>query len=155
MMNKLALFVFVAFGLASITLTSCTKDQVAAAVAAVYDNRDSVVGTFNGTLVTTISGTAQTSTKAVTVSKGSSGKLIITIGSDLTINTDIALGTKSNLAGSILQQDLTYNGSAATLIGKGLVGQHFIYTSSNNSFTFGTAITQGSTTTDIVFMGTK
>jgi hypothetical protein len=155
MMNKLVLFIFVAFGLASITLTSCTKDQVAAAVGTVYDNRDSVVGTFNGTLVTTISGSAQTSNKAVTVSKGSSGKLTITVSSDLIINTDIALGTKSNLTGSILQQDLTYNGSSASLIGKGVVGQHFVFTSSNNSFTFGATITQGSTTADIAFMGTK
>jgi len=154
-MNKLVLSVFVAIGLATFTLTSCTKDQVASAVSTVYDNRDSVVGTFNGTLVTTISGNAQTSSKLVTVSKGSSGKLIIAVGSDLTINTDIALGTKSNLTGSILQQDLTYNGNTASLIGKGVVGQHFVYTSSNNSFTFGATITQGSTIADIVFMGTK
>jgi hypothetical protein len=154
-MNKIILSVFVAIGLATFTLTSCTKDQVAAAVGTVYDNRDSVVGTFNGTLVTTISGSAQTSNKAVTVSKGSSGKLIITTGSDLTINTDIALGTKSNLTGSILQQDITYNGNTASLIGKGIAGQHFVYTSSNNSFTYSATITQGSTTADIVFVGTK
>ena len=154
-MNKIILSVFVAIGLATFTLTSCTKDQVAAAVGTVYDNRDSVVGTFNGTLVTTISGSAQTSNKAVTVSKGSSGKLIITTGSDLTINTDIALGTKSNLTGSILQQDLTYNGNAASLIGKGIAGKHFVYTSSNNSFTYSATITQGNTTADIVLVGTK
>ncbi|MFN3446432.1 MAG: hypothetical protein ACK44D_11890, partial [Bacteroidia bacterium] len=112
-------------------------------------------GTFNGTLVTTISGNAQTSSKAVTVSKGSSGKLIIAVGSDFTINTDIALGTKSNLTGSILQQDVTYSGNTASLIGKGVVGQHFVYTSSNNSFTFGATITQGSTTADIAFIGSK
>lgn len=154
-MNKLILSVFVAVGLATFTLTSCTKDQVATAVSTVYDNRDSVVGTFNGTLVTTISGNAQTSSKAVTVSKGSSGKLIIAVGSDFTINTDIALGTKSNLTGSILQQDVTYSGNTASLIGKGVVGQHFVYTSSNNSFTFGATITQGSTTADIAFIGSK
>jgi hypothetical protein len=154
-MNKLVLSVFVAIGLATFTLTSCTKDQVASAVSTVYDNRDSVVGTFNGTLVTTISGNAQTSSKLVTVSKGSSGKLIIAVGSDLTINTDIALGTKSNLTGSIQQQDVTYNGNTASLLGKGVVGQHFVYTSTNNSFTFGATITQGSTTADMVFVGTK
>jgi hypothetical protein len=154
-MNKIILYVFVVIGLATFTLTSCTKDQVAAAVGTVYDNRDSVVGTFNGTLVTTISGGAQTSNKAVTVSKGSSGKLIITTGSDLTINTDIALGTKSNLTGSILQQDITYSGNTASLIGKGIAGQHFVYTSSNNSFTYSATITQGNTTADIVFVGTK
>ncbi len=153
-MKKLVLSIFVAAG-AAIFISSCTKEQVATAVSTVYDNRDSVVGTFNGTLVTTISGNAQTASKAVTVSKGSSGKLIISVGSDLTINTDVALGTKSNLTGSILQQDVTYNGSAATLIGKGVVGQHFVYTSTNNSFTFGATITQGSTTADIAFMGTK
>lgn len=153
-MKKLVLSIFVAAG-AAIFISSCTKEQVATAVSTVYDNRDSVVGTFNGTLVTTISGNAQTANKAVTVSKGSSGKLIISVGSDLTINTDVALGTKSNLTGSILQQDVTYNGSAATLIGKGVVGQHFVYTSTNNSFTFGATITQGSTTADIAFMGTK
>ncbi len=154
-MNKLVLSVFVAIGLATFTLTSCTKDQVASAVSTVYDNRDSVVGTFNGTLVTTISGNAQTSSKLVTVSKGSSGKLIIAVGSDLTINTDIALGTKSNLTGSIQQQDVTYNGNTASLLGKGVVGQHFVYTSTNNSFTFGATITQGSTTADMGFIGTK
>ena len=154
-MNKLVLSVFVAIGLATFTLTSCTKDQVASAVSTVYDNRDSVVGTFNGTLVTTISGNAQTSSKLVTVSKGSSGKLIIAVGSDLTINTDIALGTKSNLTGSIQQQDVTYNGNTASLLGKGVVGQHFVYTSTNNSFTFGATITQGSTTADMVFVGSK
>lgn len=153
-MKKLVLSIFIAAGVA-ISISSCTKEQVATAVSTVYDNRDSVVGTFNGTLVTTISGNAQTASKAVTVSKGSSGKLIISVGSDLTINTDVALGTKSNLTGSILQQDVTYNGSAATLIGKGVVGQHFVYTSTNNSFTFGATITQGSTTADIAFMGTK
>lgn len=153
-MKKLVLSIFIAAGVA-ISISSCTKEQVATAVSTVYDNRDSVVGTFNGTLVTTISGNAQTASKAVTVSKGSSGKLIISVGSDLTINTDVALGTKSNLTGSILQQDVTYNGSAATLIGKGVVGQHFVYTSTNNSFTFGATITQGSTSADIAFMGTK
>lgn len=153
-MKKLVLSIFIAAGVA-ISISSCTKEQVATAVSTVYDNRDSVVGTFNGTLVTTISGNAQTASKAVTVSKGSSGKLIISVGSDLTINTDVALGTKSNLTGSILQQDVTYNGSAATLIGKGVVGQHFVYTSTNNSFTFGATITQGSTTADIAFIGTK
>lgn len=153
-MKKLVLSIFVAAG-AAIFISSCTKEQVATAVSTVYDNRDSVVGTFNGTLVTTISGNAQSASKAVTISKGSSGKLIISIASDLTINTDVALGTKSNLTGSILQQDVTYNGNAATLIGKGVVGQHFVYTSTNNSFTFGATITQGSTTADIAFMGTK
>lgn len=153
-MKKLVLSIFIAAGVA-ISISSCTKEQVATAVSTVYDNRDSVVGTFNGTLVTTISGNAQTASKAVTVSKGSSGKLIISVGSDLTINTDVALGTKSNLTGSILQQDVTYNGSAATLIGKGVVGQHFVYTSTNNSFTFGATITQGSTSADIAFVGTK
>lgn len=153
-MKKLVLSIFIAAGVA-ISISSCTKEQVATAVSTVYDNRDSVVGTFNGTMVTTISGNAQSASKAVTVSKGSNGKLVITIASDLTINTDIALGTKSNLTGSILQQDVTYNGSAATLIGKGVVGQHFVYTSTNNSFTFGATITQGSTSADIAFMGTK
>jgi hypothetical protein len=153
-MKKLVLSIFIAAGVA-ISISSCTKEQVATAVSTVYDNRDSVVGTFNGTMVTTISGNAQSASKAVTVSKGSNGKLVITIASDLSINTDIALGTKSNLTGSILQQDVTYNGSAATLIGKGVVGQHFVYTSTNNSFTFGATITQGSTTADIAFVGTK
>lgn len=154
-MKKLVLSVFIAAGVA-IFISSCTKEQVATAVSTVYDNRDSVEGTFNGTVVTTISGNAQTATKDITVSKGSSGKLIIAIANDLTINTDVAIGTKSNLTGSILQQDVTYNGSAATLIGKGVVGQHFIYTSSNNRFTFGVTITQSdSTTADIVFTGIK
>lgn len=153
-MKKLVLSIFIAAGVA-ISISSCTKEQVATAVSTVYDNRDSVVGTFNGTLVTTISGNAQSASKAVTVSKGSNGKLVIAIASDLTINTDIALGTKSNLTGSILQQDVSYNGSSATLVGKGIVGQHFVYTSTNNSFTFGATITQGSTTADIAFMGTK
>ena len=153
-MKKLVLSIFIAAGVA-ISISSCTKEQVATAVSTVYDNRDSVVGTFNGTLVTTISGNAQSASKAVTVSKGSNGKLVIAIASDLTINTDIALGTKSNLTGSILQQDVSYNGSAATLVGKGIVGQHFVYTSTNNSFTFGATITQGSTTADIAFIGTK
>ena len=106
-------------------------------------------------IVTIFSSNAQTATKTVTVAKASSGKLTITVGTDLTINTDIALGTKSNLTGSILQQDVTYNGSSATLVGKGIVGQHFVYTSTNNSFTFGATITQGSTTADIGFIGTK
>lgn len=153
-MKKLVLSIFIAAGVA-ISISSCTKEQVATAVSTVYDNRDSVVGTFNGTLVTTISGNAQSASKAVTVSKGSNGKLVIAIASDLTINTDIALGTKSNLTGSILQQDVSYNGSSATLVGKGIVGQHFVYTSTNNSFTFGATITQGSTTADIAFIGTK
>jgi hypothetical protein len=153
-MKKLVLSVIVATGLV-IFISSCTKDQVASAVSTVYDNRDSVIGTFNGTLVTTISGNAQTAGKAVTISKGNSGKLIISVSSDLTINTDIAIGTKSNLTGSILQQDVTYNGSAATLIGKGVVGQHFVYTSTNNSFTFGATVTQGLTTADIAFTGIK
>jgi len=153
-MKKLVLSIFIAAGVA-ISISSCTKEQVATAVSTVYDNRDSVVGTFNGTLVTTISGNAQSASKAVTVSKGSNGKLVIAIASDLTINTDIALGTKSNLTGSILQQDVSYNGSSATLVGKGIVGQHFVYTSANNSFTFGATITQGSTTADIAFIGTK
>ncbi len=153
-MKKLVLSIFIAAG-AAIFISSCTKEQVATAVSTVYDNRDSVEGTFNGTLVTTISGNAQSASKDVTVSKGSNGKLIISVGSDLTINTDIALGTKSNLTGSILQQDVTYSGNSASLIGKGVVGQHFVYTSSNNSFTFGATITQGSTTADIAFMGTK
>lgn len=144
-----------ALGLLIVTLNSCTKDQVASAISTVYDNRDSVIGTYNGTMVTTISGNAQTASKTVTVAKASSGKLTITVGTDLTINTDIALGTKSNLTGSILQQEVTYNGSTATLIGKGIVGQHFVYTSTNNSFTFGATITQGSTTADIGFVGTK
>lgn len=153
-MKKLVLSIFIAAGVA-ISISSCTKEQVATAVSTVYDNRDSVVGTFNGTMVTTISGNAQSANKAVTVSKGSNGKLVITIASDLSINTDIALGTKSNLTGSILQQDVSYNGSSATLVGKGIVGQHFVYTSTNNSFTFGATITQGSTTADIAFIGTK
>lgn len=153
-MKKLVLSIFIAAGVA-ISISSCTKEQVATAVSTVYDNRDSVVGTFNGTLVTTISGNAQSASKAVTVSKGSNGKLVIAIASDLTINTDIALGTKSNLTGSILQQDVSYNGNSATLVGKGIVGQHFVYTSTNNSFTFGATITQGSTTADIAFIGTK
>lgn len=153
-MKKLVLSIFIAAGVA-ISISSCTKEQVATAVSTVYDNRDSVVGTFNGTMVTTISGNAQSASKAVTVSKGSNGKLVITIASDLSINTDIALGTKSNLTGSILQQDVSYNGSSATLVGKGIVGQHFVYTSTNSSFTFGATITQGSTTADIAFIGTK
>jgi hypothetical protein len=153
-MKKIA-FTMATLGLFLVTLNSCTKDQVATAVTTVYDNRDSVIGSFSGTMVTTISGNAQTATKTVTVAKASSGKLTITVGTDLTINTDIALGTKSNLTGSILQQDVTYNGSAATLVGKGIVGQHFVYTSTNNSFTFGATITQGSTTADIGFIGTK
>lgn len=153
-MKKLVLSIFIAAGVA-ISISSCTKEQVATAVSTVYDNRDSIVGTFNGTIVTTISGNAQSASKAVTVSKGSNGKLVIAIASDLTINTDIALGTKSNLTGSILQQDVSYNGSSATLVGKGIVGQHFVYTSTNNSFTFGATITQGSTTADIAFIGTK
>lgn len=114
-MKKLVLSIFIAAGVA-ISISSCTKEQVATAVSTVYDNRDSVVGTFNGTMVTTISGNAQSASKAVTVSKGSNGKLVIAIASDLTINTDIALGTKSNLTGSILQQDVSYNGSSATLV---------------------------------------
>jgi hypothetical protein len=153
-MKKLVLSIFVAAG-AAIFISSCTKEQVATAVTNVYDNRDSVVGTFNGTLVTTISGNSQSASKSVTVSKGNNGKLTISVASDLNINTDIALGTKSNLTGSILQQDITYNGSAATIMGKGLVGQHFIYTSTNNSFTFGATISQGATTADIAFIGTK
>ena len=144
-----------ALGLLIVTLNSCTKDQVASAISTVYDNRDSVIGTYSGTMVTTISGNAQTATKTVTVAKASSGKLTITVGTDLTINTDVAIGTKSNLTGSILQQEVTYNGSNATLIGKGIVGQHFVYTSTNNSFTFGATITQGSITADIGFIGTK
>jgi outer membrane lipoprotein-sorting protein len=153
-MKKLVLSIFVV-ACAAIFFSSCTKEQLATTVATIYDNRDSVEGTFNGTLVTTISGNAQSASKAVTISKGSNGKLIISIASDLNINTDIALGTKSNLTGSILQQDVTYNGNSATLVGKGVVGQHFIYTSTNNSFTFGATITQGSSTADIAFIGTK
>ncbi|MBP9187334.1 MAG: hypothetical protein KBE91_05860 [Bacteroidia bacterium] len=137
------------------TFQSCTKEEVAKSVSTFYDNRDSIEGDFTGTLITTSAGIPQSGSKTVTVTKGENGKLIFAIGTDITINTDVAIGTKSSLTGSILQQDVTYKGSTATAIGSGVVGQHFVYTSQLNKLTFGITVTEGSSTKTLVFTGNK